>query len=657
MHRRTIEWLLVVLAASASTLAAQAQSADPAPPPAVQPPAALRADGMPPIPASIAESVGAYTEFRSAAFAGWHPTKREALILTRFADTAQVHEVRMPGGARRQLTFYPDRVADAGWPRRSGDYFVFTKDRGGDEFSQIYRTDVATGTTTMISDGGRSQNSLGPWSHAGDRMALASTRRNGVDRDIYVMDPRDPSSTRLLLELKGGGWAPLDWSPNDRQLAVLEYVSVNESYVWIADVAAGTKTLLTPKAGKVPVAYDGAEFSRDGQGVYVLTDRDSEYMRLAWIELATGKHRYLTTDLAWDVEGFDVSPDGRTIAFVTNEDGASVLRHIEATTGKALPVPPLPIGVVGALAWHESGRELGVSLSSARAPSDVYSVDFAAQRVERWTESETGGLNASAFAEPQIVRWTSFDGRTISGLLYLPAARFAGPRPVMIIIHGGPEGQSRPTFLGRNNYYLDQLGVAILYPNVRGSTGFGKSFAKLDNGRRREDSVKDIGALLDWLRTRPDLDASRVMVTGGSYGGYMTLAAATKYDDRIRSSLSVVGISNFVTFLENTEEYRRDLRRVEYGDERDPAMREFLLGISPLNHAQKISKPLFIVQGKNDPRVPYTESEQMVATVRAKGGAAWYLLAEDEGHGFAKKRNADYQFYATVAFIQNHLLN
>jgi len=657
MYRRTIDWLLVALATCAATLAAPAQSADPAPPPAVQPPAALRADGMPPIPASIAESVGAYAEFRSAAFAGWHPTKREALILTRFADTPQVHEVRMPGGARRQLTFYPDRVADARWPRRSGDYFVFTKDRGGDEFSQIYRSDVATGTTTMISDGGRSQNSLGPWSHAGDRMAFASTRRNGVDRDVYVMDPRDPSSTRLLLELKGGGWAPLDWSPDDQRLAVIEYVSVNESYVWIADVAAGTKTLLTPKAGKVPVAYDGAEFSRDGKGVYVLTDRDSEYMRLAWIEIASGRHRYLTTGLHWDVEGFDVAPDGRTIAFITNEDGASVLHHIEATTGKALPVPQLPIGVVDALAWHESGRELGVSLSSARAPWDVYSVDFAAQRVERWTESETGGINAAAFTEPEIVRWTSFDGRSISGLLYKPAARFAGPRPVVINIHGGPEGQSRPIFLGRNNYYLDQLGVAILYPNVRGSTGFGKSFAKLDNGRLREDSVKDIGALLDWLRTRPDLDASRVMVTGGSYGGYMTLAAATKYDDRIRSSLSVVGISNFVTFLENTEEYRRDLRRVEYGDERDPAMREFLLGISPLNHAQNISKPLFIVQGKNDPRVPYTESEQMVATVRGKGGAAWYLLAEDEGHGFAKKRNADYQFYATVAFMQNHLLN
>jgi dipeptidyl aminopeptidase/acylaminoacyl peptidase len=284
-------------------------------------------------------------------------------------------------------------------------------------------------------------------------------------------------------------------------------------------------------------------------------------------------------------------------------------------------------------------------------------VDVTTGTLERWTESETGGLNARAFSEPELVRWKSFDGRTISGFLYKPAARFPGPHPVIVNIHGGPEGQSRPGFQGRSNYYLDELGVAILYPNVRGSTGFGKTFVKLDNGVLREDSVKDIGALLDWIPTRPDLDASRVMVTGGSYGGYMTLAVATHYDAKIRCALDVVGISNFVTFLQNTEAYRRDLRRVEYGDERDPAMREFLQAIAPANHAQKITKPLFVVQGRNDPRVPWTESEQMVATVKRNGGPVWYLLASDEGHGFAKKKNQDFLLYATVAFVRAHLLN
>jgi dipeptidyl aminopeptidase/acylaminoacyl peptidase len=631
--------------------------------PAVVKPAVIRpadnlvTDGIPEIPVTVAEAVGRYTEFRSAALAGWHPSRREMLISTRFGDTPQIHEVRMPGGARRQLTFFPDRVAQASWPRRADDYFLFAKDRGGDEFVQIFRFDVATGAITIISDGGRSQNYLGPWSHTADRMAFGSTRRNGADRDVYVVDPRDPATTRRVLEVKGGGWGPTDWSPDDTKLLVIEGLSVNESYVWVVDVATGNSTLVTPKGGPEKVAYAGPRWSADGKGIYVTTDRDSEFQRLAHLDLATGKHTYLTSHIPWDVEGFALSPDGKTIAFETNEEGLSVLHLLDTATGKEKPAPKLPAGLIGGLEWHDNGRDLGLVLTSARSPADVYSVDVPTGKLERWTESETGGLNAQAFSEPELVRWKSFDGKTISGFLYKPAARFTGPRPLVVNIHGGPEGQFRPGFQGRSNYYLDELGVAILYPNVRGSTGFGKTFVKLDNGMLREDSVKDIGALLDWIPSRPDLDASRVMITGGSYGGYMTLAAATHYDAKIRCSLDVVGISNFVTFLQNTEAYRRDLRRVEYGDERDPAMHDFLLRTAPANNAQKITRPLFVVQGKNDPRVPYTESEQMVATVKRNGGPVWYLLADDEGHGFAKKKNQDFQFYATVAFMKAHLLN
>jgi dipeptidyl aminopeptidase/acylaminoacyl peptidase len=616
----------------------------------------LHADGMPALPASITDAVGRYTEFRTASFAGWHPTRREALILTRFADTNQVHEVRLPGGMRRQLTFFKDRVAGASWPRHAGDYYVFARDTGGDEFRQIYRTDVATGETTLVSDGGRSQNDLGPWSHDGDRMAYGSTRRNGADRDIYIVNPKDPATDRRLLTLNGGGWSVADWSPDDAKLAVREYVSINETYLWVADVATGEKTRVTPKVEGELVSYRGAQWSADGKGLWVTTDRESEFQRLAYLDLASGKHRYYTTDIRWDVALFDVSPDGRTIAVVTNEDGIGRLRFVDAASGEARLVTALPVGVIGSLDWHENGKEVGLSLSSARSPSDMYSVNAATGQVERWTESETGGLNAANFIEPELVRWQSFDRRTISGFLYKPAARFTGRRPVMINIHGGPESQFQPGFLGRSNFYLDELGVAILFPNVRGSSGYGKSYLLLDNARKREDSVKDIGALIDWIATRPELDASRIMVTGGSYGGYMTLASATHFDDKLRASLAVVGISSFVTFLENTEDYRRDLRRAEYGDERDPAMREFLLSISPLTNASKITKPLFVVQGKNDPRVPYTESEQMVATIRKNQGPVWYLLADDEGHGFAKKSNQDFQFYATVEFIRRYLL-
>jgi dipeptidyl aminopeptidase/acylaminoacyl peptidase len=255
-----------------------------------------------------------------------------------------------------------------------------------------------------------------------------------------------------------------------------------------------------------------------------------------------------------------------------------------------------------------------------------------------------------------LINWKSFDDKMISGFLYRPPTKFTGKRPVIIDIHGGPEGQSIPLPLNREAYFVNELGIAIIQPNVRGSSGYGKTFLQLDNGYKREDTVKDIGALLDWIATQPDLDKDRIMVTGGSYGGYMTLAVATHYNDRICCSLDVVGISNFVTFLKNTEAYRRDLRRVEYGDERDSKMLEFLTKISPLTNASKISKPLFVVQGKNDPRVPYTEAEQIVEAARKNNAPVWYLMANDEGHGFSKKNNQDYLFYATVLFVKEHLL-
>ena len=471
------------------------------------------------------------------------------------------------------------------------------------------------------------------------------------------MNPADPRTDRLVAQVEGGGWGTLDWSPDDKTLVVGQFLSVNESYLWLLDVASGEKKLLTPKGEGDTVAYFGAQFAPDGKSLYVLTDKDSEWRRLARLDLATGKHTYLTSHVKWDVQSFHLSPDGKTVAFETNEDGASVLRLLDLASGREKPGPKLPLGVLSGLEWHPDGTVLGFTLSSARSPADAYSYTPATAKLERWTESETGGLNAATFSEPELVRWKAFDGAGISGFLYKPPASFSGKRPVIIDVHGGPEGQSRPGFQGRSNYWLNELGVARLLPNVRGSTGFGKTFLKMDNGILREDPVKDIGALLDWIRTRPDLDPDRVMITGGSYGGFMTLASATRFDDRLRCSLSVVGVSNYVTFLERTEAYRRDLRRAEYGDERDPKIREFLERIAPVNNVQKITKPLFVVQGKNDPRVPWTESEQMVAALKKDGRPVWYLLAKDEGHGFAKRKNQDFQLYASVAFVKQYLLN
>jgi len=615
----------------------------------------LVVQGIPRVPASLAQAVSRYTEFRRAAFLSWHPTKREMLIRTRFAETVQVHQVRFPGGARTQLTFLADPVRGAAYPPKDARWFIFSKDTGGDEFYQFYRYDLETGDVILLTDG-KSRNSAAVFSNSGDRLAYSSTRRNGKDTDLYVINPADPSTDRLLAQVEGSGWRALDWSPDDRALLVLEFISANESYLWVFDAATGQRTLLTPKGGAEPVSYGGGRFSRNGKGLYVTTDRDAEFHRLAYLDLATKQHTYLTGNLAWGVEDFDLSRDGKWLAFVTNDDGVSVLHVLETATGQERPVPKFPLGVIGGLQWHANSTDLGLTFESVRTPADVYSYNIIMGTVERWTSSETGGLNTANLPEPELVRWKSFDGHALSGFLYRPPARFSGKRPVALNIHGGPESQARPHFLARHTYWLNELGVALLYPNIRGSAGYGKTFLKLDNGRLREDAYKDVGALLDWIRTRPDLDADRVMVWGTSYGGHVTLVAGTLYNDRVRCLLDIVGISNLVTFLEGTESYRRDLRRAEYGDERDPETRAFLERIAPVHNADKLKKPLFVVQGRNDPRVPVSEAEQMVSTVRKNGTPVWYLLAKDEGHGFSKKKNVDYLFYASVLFIQECLL-
>ena len=615
----------------------------------------LVVEGIPSIPQSLVQTVDRYTQFRSAGLLSWHPERREILISTRFGDVPQVHRVAAPLGSRQQMTFFAEPVFRANYQPTKGDYFVFSKDIGGNEFSQLYRYDFATGDVTLLTDG-KSKNSGGVWSKKGDRMIYNSTRRTGKDNDFYSIDPANPNSDRLLAQVEGGGWGGMSWSPDDRQLLAIEYVSVNESYLWTIDTNSGEKKLITPKGEKEKVSYQGGVFSKDGKGLYVVTDRESEFQRLAYLDLVTLKHTYLTSQIPWDVEEFDLSEDGKSLAYVSNEDGVSVLHLIDTATNQEKPLPKLPIGQVSGINWHRNNQDLGFTLVSARSTADAYSVNVVTGKIDRWTESETGGLNTANFPEAELVRWKSFDNKTISGFLYRPPAKFQGKRPVIINIHGGPEGQFRPSFLGRNNYYLNELGVALLFPNVRGSTGYGKTFLQLDNGFLREDSVKDIGALLDWIATQPTLDKDRILVTGGSYGGYMSLAVATNYSDRIRASIDIVGISNFVSFLERTESYRRDLRRVEYGDERDPKMREFLLKISPLNNAQNIKKPLFVVHGKNDPRVPLNEAEQIVKTVRNNGVPVWYLMAKDEGHGFSKKKNVDFQFYATIMYIKETLL-
>ncbi|MBC7875224.1 MAG: S9 family peptidase [Ferruginibacter sp.] len=612
-------------------------------------------EGLPGIPASVATSVKRYTESRNAGFCDWHPVKREMIIATRFGNTAQLHQVKMPMGDRKQITFFDEPVANATYEPINGDYFLFTKDVGGNEFSQIYRYDVKDGGITLLTDGKRSQNGGITWSNNKKWISYSSTKRNGADRDIYIMDPKNRKTDKMVLQVSGGGWGVADWSADDKTLLVGEFLSANESYCWLVDVETGVKTELTPRNEK-GVSYSQAAFSRDGKGIFFISDKDNEFQRLGYMDLVSKKPVYITTKIPWDVDGFDLSKDGKQMAFVTNEAGASHLYLMNTATRQYKEVKNLPIGLYGGITFHSNNKDLVVSVNSAQSPTDVYVLSTVTGNAERWTESEMGGIVASELRMPELIKWKSFDEKEISGFYFKPAAKFTGKRPVIINIHGGPEGQSRPGYQGANNYYLNEMGVAIIYPNVRGSSGYGKSFLLADNGMKREESVKDIGALLDWIEKQPDLDATKVMVTGGSYGGYMTLAVATNYNNRISCALDIVGISNFNTFLKNTESYRRDLRRAEYGDEREPAMAAFFEKIAPLNNAQKITKPLFIVQGGNDPRVPRTEAIQMAKKVKDNNGVIWYLEAKDEGHGFSKKNNIDFLRYATINYINKYLL-
>lgn len=623
--------------------------------PVLQPTENLIVDGLDPIPLTLTKELNKYTNVRSASFVDWHPKRREMLMSTRFGNTSQLHYLSMPMGARKQLTFFDEPVGGATFDPVNGNYFVFSRDAGGNEFGQLYRYDMADGTITLITDGGRTQNGGMQWTNKGDQFLYTSTKRNGADRDIYIMDPLNPKNERLVLQVTGGGWGVNDISPDDKTIIVGEGLSVTESRLYLVDIATGTKTRLSPET-KEQAVFEGAVFLKDGKTIILSTDLDNEFQYLAKMDLATKKMTPITKSIPWDVGGYDLSPDGTKLLFTTNEAGFSKIYMLDIATNRYEPVKEIPDGSLGGFRWHKNGTEFSYVYSNATTSSDIYTYSLATRKTERWTESELGGLVSSQLSDAQLIKWKSFDQREISGFYYKAHKKFEGKRPVIIVIHGGPEGQSFPGFQGRNNYYLNELGVALIYPNVRGSTGYGKTFVKLDNGYLRENSVKDIGALLDWIAQQPELDASRVMTMGGSYGGYMALACAVFYSDRLKCSNDIVGISNFNTFLKNTESYRRDLRRVEYGDEQDPKMAAFLEKISPLNNVDKIKIPMFIVQGGNDPRVPRTEATQMAEALKKNNVPTWYLEAKDEGHGFRKKPNSDFQFYATILFVKKYLL-
>ena len=643
--------------------------------PAAAPPAALRLEGMPPVPAKVVQEAQRYSAVAGHGFVEWHPQRREMLVVHRAAgaSTAQLWRLAAPLAPLEQLTEGSEPVTNARWEPNDGRYIVFGRATGGDEAFQLYRLDPATRATVQITAQGQRHQLLG-WSKgtAGNALAVVMSvpldrtaeggRREQIVTRLWLVDPLNPGFNRTLAELPGSGWTGAKVSPDHQQLAITRFVSAAESEVWLVDLRDGRRRQVLPTAAEsLKASHFVEEWAADGQALYVTSDRAGEFRELMRLELSEPAAdrpalQRLTQHIPWDIADTSESNDGRSLAVVVNNDGRDELRLLDARNGTAQALPPLPAGSVTRAEFHRGLGDLALVVNSSQGPAQIHVVDAERKTVTAWTRPiGTEGLDLESLPAQQIVRWSGFDGRTISGILSLPPARFGGRRPVLMLVHGGPEAQSKQGWHGRWNYFTQVLGVAVLEPNVRGSSGYGKTFLALDNGRLREDAVKDMASAIDWMASHPRLDSRRVLVVGGSYGGYMALAASTLLADRIAGAASTVGISNFVSFLENTETYRRDLRRVEYGDERDPAMRAFLQSISPLNHAARITKPLFVAQGKNDPRVPWTESEQIVRSLQSRNTPVWYLLADNEGHGFARRENADYWFAALIQFARQTL--
>lgn len=601
-------------------------------------------EDIPEIPAEISETRAQYSNFRGHGFRDWN--NDGILIGTRFGEVSQVHQVDAPLGMRRQLTFFDEPVGGTS-ARPSGGGFLFTKDTGGDEFFQGFFFDSANGRVTQFTEAG-TRNGAIVWSDDGSQAAWYRATDGDPNFDILIGNPEDPASVRVAHEGEGALY-PVDFSADGTKLTVQQYISIAQSRIFTLDLETGDWTEFNPDED---VAYSGAVLLNDGD-ILTVTDKDDEFRNLVRYDAYTGSTTVYTDAIGWDVSSWDVSPDGDKVVFTINQAGLGTIRMLDLESGAVTPGPNLPIGIASGVTFSPDGEQIGFTFNSATSPADAWSFEVESLELTRWTQAETGGLNPDNFIAPELFSYPNADGFDIPAFIYRPAGE--GPHPVIISIHGGPEAQSRPRFSSTYQYWANELGLAIAVPNVRGSSGYGKTYVSLDNGLNRKESVEDIGALLDWIDTQDDLDSDRVVVYGGSYGGYMVLASMIDYADRLAGGINIVGISDFRTFLENTKGYRRDLRRAEYGDERDPEVAAFFEEISPLRNASQIDKPLFIIQGYNDPRVPYTEAEQILDAVQDNDTTAWFLMAMDEGHGFRKKSNRDVQRDAETLFLRDVL--
>ncbi|HEY8946603.1 MAG TPA: prolyl oligopeptidase family serine peptidase, partial [Polyangiaceae bacterium] len=579
-------------------------------------------DGVPPFTRAVGAALAPYLETRRARLAAVAPDAKSILVLTRLSETTQAHLVSAPLGMRRQLTFGPDAVEQAAFLPGSTRACAYRSDVSGNEDHQLFVLDLQSRRTRRWTDG-KSRHGPFRWSNSG-RVAYTSNARNGRDMDLYVQDT-EASAPRRVAELNGE-WVALGWAGDGERLLMHEFRSTDESTVHVVDVGSGAVTPLAPLTPGD--ATRSAWFAQRPGRAFVISNRGREFAAVFEVEIETQAWKRVTPELDWNVEEATSSGDGRRLVYAVNENGYSRLWLLDLATGKRRTLT-VPEGVISGMRFIERDRKLAFTLTTPTHPEDVLMLHLDSGRLESWTDSEVGGLYLGNFVKPELVRAPSFDGLVISGLLYRP--RGVGPFPVLLWMHGGPEDQARPAFDPIIQYFAATRKVAVLAPNVRGSDGYGKRFLKLDDREQRHAAVADVGAMLDFIARDPALDERRVGIHGASYGGFMVLAALAEYPDRFVAGSNVVGMSDLVTFLENTRDYRRDLRRVEYGDERDPQMRAYLTSISPIHRVERIRSALLVAHGENDPRVPLAQAQEVVRAVRSTGAEAWFVSAREEG--------------------------
>ena len=598
--------------------------------------------GVPPIPHRLAEAIDAFHNVPSSEFVGW--LGDGMLLRSRSADAmVAFRHVTRPGRAGRRLTFDSPPLQRA-WMSPSDERpgFLYTRDPDGGELVELLWYDGRKAAAMPLALSPGSVSSL-RWAPSGNQFALATTSPNGLDWTVVVADL--DGSRRVLIDGEGIGWAVEDFSADESRLLVSQSRSATRARLIEIDIETGERQ---PVAGfEVATSVGDARYGANDEILFT-ADYNADHVGLFVHDRRRRVQSPRMMGGAASIEAIEVSPGRRFIAILKNLAGYSELVIERLRNGERLEIGAIPRGVISTLAF--SGNEhLAFSVTTPTRPGDVMSVDLADGEVTRWTSND----RAADYVEPTLIEFASFDGLSVPAFVYTPPA--PPPYPVLISLHGGPESQARPRFSPSIQSFL-RHGVAVIVPNVRGSSGYGRRYLDLDNAKQREDAVRDVGALLDWVRDEGSFDVERVALSGGSYGGYLVLASMALYGDRLVAGIDRMGISRFVTFLDGTEDYRRDLRRVEYGDERDPEMYAYLEAISPLHRVGAIEDAMLIVQGANDPRVPRGESEQMVRALVEKGVPVWYVLARDEGHGFRKRVNRDYLARATMMFLERYLL-